>query len=117
MRAERLILAGILCLAAGLRVYAITWGLPDVHHPDEIPILNRALAFATGDLNPKNFLYPTLYFYALFAWEGAFFVVGRATGLYQSMTAFECEFFSDPTHVVAAGRTLTAMFGVATVAA
>src|SRR5204862_4227508 len=26
-------------------------------------------------------------------------------------------FFSDPTHVVAAGRTLTAMFGVATVAA
>ena len=37
------------------------------------PILNRALAFGKPDLNPHNFLYPTLYFYALFVWEGSVF--------------------------------------------
>ena len=117
MRTDRVILAGIVCLALGLRVYALNWGLPDVHHPDEIPILNRALAFAKGDPNPKNFLYPTLYFYVLFAWEGAFFLVGRVVGLYQSLAAFEHEFFTDPTRIVTAGRALTATFGVATVVA
>jgi hypothetical protein len=110
-------LAAILALAAGLRLFAIGWGLPDFHHPDEQSILNRALAFAKGDLNPRNFLYPTLYFYALFAWEGAFFVLGRLAGVYDSVAAFEREFFVDPTRLVVAGRALTALFGVATVAA
>lgn len=110
-------LVGVLALAAGLRLFAIAWGLPDFHHPDEQYILNRALAFAKGDLNPGNFLYPTLYFYALFAWEGAFFVIGRVAGLYDSVAAFEREFFVDPTRLVVAGRALTACFGVATVAA
>jgi hypothetical protein len=117
MRTDRVLLAGVVCLAVGLRVWALNWGLPDFHHPDEPWILNRALAFAKGGLNPKNFLYPTLYFYALFVWEGAFFVVGRVAGLYQSLAAFEREFFTDPTHIVTAGRALTATFGVATVLA
>jgi 4-amino-4-deoxy-L-arabinose transferase-like glycosyltransferase len=110
-------LAAIGLLAAALRVYAIGWGLPDVHHPDEPYILNRALAFAKGDLSPHNFLYPTLYFYALFAWEGAFFVLGRIVGLYQSVGEFEREFFVDPSRVMMAGRLLTVTFGIATVAA
>lgn len=108
-------LAAVMLLALALRLYALRWGLPDVHHPDELYILNRALAFAKGDLNPHNFLYPTLYFYALFAWEGLFFVLGRAIGLYGSLAAFEREFFADPSHVVIAGRALTATSGVATV--
>ena len=104
-------------MGLALRFDALSWGLPDVHHPDEIPILNRALAFAKGDLNPHNFLYPTLYFYALFVWEGAFFVLGRSVGLYHSVGAFEREFFVDPTHAVLAGRALTALFGTATLVA
>src|SRR5262245_38847761 len=120
MRTEKILLALVVLLALGLRVYALNWGLPDVHHPDEIPIINRALAFAKGGLsglNPKNFLYPTLYFYVLFAWEGAFFVVGRLAGLYNSVSAFEREFFSDPSHIITAGRALTATFGTATIIA
>ena len=35
--------------------------------------MSRALGFAKGDLNPHNFLYPTLYFYVLFACDGAVF--------------------------------------------
>jgi hypothetical protein len=116
-RAAARALTLVCALALGLRVYGLSFGLPDLHHPDEIWILNRALAFAKGDLDPRNFLYPTLYFYALFAWEGLFFVVGRLAGMYESVAAFEREFFVDPSHLVLAGRALTAVFGVLTVAA
>ena len=55
---------------AWLRVPGLAFGLPAVYNPDEIAIMSRALAFAKGDLNPHNFLYPTFYFYVLFAWVG-----------------------------------------------
>ena len=42
-----------------LRVAAIGFGLPSVYNPDEVAIMSRALAFAKGDLNPHNFVYPT----------------------------------------------------------
>ena len=61
----------LICLVAlGLRLVGLRYGLPAVYNPDEVAIMSRALAFAKGDLNPHNFLYPTFYFYALFAWEG-----------------------------------------------
>src|SRR5260370_29058484 len=92
-------LAAVCALALGLRLLGLAYGLPDVHNPDEIPILNRALAFAKGDFNPRNFLYPTLYFYVLFVWEGLFFAAGRLTGLYGSAAAFERAFFVDPSRL------------------
>jgi 4-amino-4-deoxy-L-arabinose transferase-like glycosyltransferase len=110
-------LVAIVALAAGLRVWAITYGLPAIFNPDEIPILSRALAFAKGDLNPHNFLYPTLYFYELFAWEGLAFVAGHLAGIYRSVADFQNAFFVDPSRLVLVGRTLTATFGVAAVIA
>jgi Dolichyl-phosphate-mannose-protein mannosyltransferase len=113
-----LLTLGVICaLALGLRLYALGYGLPAVYNPDEIPILNRALAFGTGDLNPHNFLYPTLYFYALFVWEGLFFIVGWLAGWFASLAAFQRAFFVDPSHFVLAGRALTAVFGTLTVPA
>jgi hypothetical protein len=111
------ILAGILVLAAALRFLALGYGLPATYNPDETPIMNRALAFAKGDPNPHNFLYPSLYFYVLFAWEALFFVVGRTVGIFESLGAFQREFFTNPSRLFLAGRALTAVFGIAAVAA
>jgi hypothetical protein len=109
---------GVICvLGLTLRVWGLGWGLPDLHHPDEIWILNRALALANNHFNPRNFLYPTLYFYALFAWEGVYFVVGRLAGWYGSLAGFERSFFVDPSRLVMAGRALTVLFGVLTLPA
>jgi hypothetical protein len=116
-RRSTAVLLAICLLAAGLRLLALGYGLPATYNPDETPILNRALAFAKGDLNPHNFLYPSLYFYALFAWEVLFFAVGRAVGWFASLDAFQREFFTDPSRLVLAGRALTALFGIATVPA
>src|SRR6476469_8361836 len=105
------LLLTICALAVGLRVLALGYGLPATYNPDETPILNRALAFAKGDLNPHNFLYPSLYFYALFAWEILFYLAGRIAGLYHSVDDFQREFFTDPSRLFLAGRALTTAFG------
>jgi hypothetical protein len=120
-RRTRLVVAAglivILGLGLALRLVGLAYGLPAIYNPDEVAIMNRALAFATGDLNPHNFVYPTFYFYALFAWEALFFAVGRLFGLFDSLAAFQREFFVDPSRLFLAGRALTVALGVATAAA
>ena len=110
-----LALAGLCLVAAGLRVYGLDYGLPAVYNPDETPILNRALALR-NDLKPQNFVYPSLYFYLLFAWEGLFFVVGRTVGWFDSLAAFQREFFVDPSRHFLAGRVFSVLCGTMTVA-
>jgi hypothetical protein len=108
-------LAVIVGIAADLRLRGIMFGLPAVYNPDEVAIMSRALAFAKGDLNPHNFLYPTFYFYVLFAWVGVSFVVSWIAGLVPSLAAFQTQFFTDPTNIYLAGRLLGVACGVATV--
>ena len=72
------ILMAVLALAEWLRASGLGFGLPAVYNPDEVAIMSRALGFAKGDLNPHNFLYPTFYFYVLFAWVGGWFTVQLA---------------------------------------
>src|SRR6266545_1082660 len=107
----------ILGVALALRLIGLRYGLPAVYNPDEVAIMSRALAFAKGDLNPHNFLYPSFYFYALFAWEGLTALVAVAMGAMESVGAFQREFFLDPTRVFVAGRLLTALIGAATATA
>ena len=116
-RGQAIALAAILCLAAALRLVGIRFGLPAVYNADETAIMSRALAFATGDLNPHNFVYPTLYFYLLFGWIGAYAATALALGRIESLAALERQFFTDPTDVFLAGRLLGVVCGVATVAA
>lgn len=110
-------LIGICAVGFGLRVWALNWGLPGIYNPDETPILNRALSLADRHGNPHNFLYPSLHFYALFAWEVLFFAVGRVIGWFSSLDAFQREFFTDPSRLFLAGRALTAVCGTLMIAA
>jgi len=109
--------SAIALAALVLRITGLRYGLPAVYNPDEVAIMSRALAFAKGDLNPHNFLYPTFYFYVLFAWEGLAALFAVATRAAASFGAFQREFFVDPTRVFVAGRLLTALLGTATVVA
>jgi hypothetical protein len=101
--------------ALALRVTAIDFGLPAVYNPDEVAIMSRALAFAKGDLNPHNFVYPTFYFYVLSGWIGGLFAWQWLTGAVASAAEFQARFFVDPTGVYVAGRLLSATAGAATV--
>ena len=110
-------IVGAVVLAIVLRSIGLAYGLPAVYNPDEVAILNRALSLAETRLDPRNFLYPSLYFYALFVWEGLWFVVGRITGVFDSLAAFERAFFIDPSSLYLAGRILSVICGAATVVA
>ena len=77
----RVVWGSVIALAAlVLRLLGLRYGLPAIYNPDEVAIMSRALAFAKGDLNPHNFLYPSLYFYVLFAWEGLTALAAVAIG-------------------------------------
>ena len=111
------IVAAICGLAFWLRTQPLGYGLPAVYNMDEVAIMNRALSFGTGTLNPGNFLYPTFYFYVLFAWQGLTLLVGLVLGLWDSLAGFERQFFIDPSALYRSGRLLSALCGVATVIA
>ena len=80
-------LVAVCAVALGLRLIGLQYGLPAVYNPDEVAIMSRALSFATGTLNPHNFLYPTFYFYVLFAWVGVYLALVWVTGRVDSIAA------------------------------
>jgi Dolichyl-phosphate-mannose-protein mannosyltransferase len=110
-----MLLACICLLGLALRIVGLQYGLPAVYNPDEAAIMSRALGFARGTLNPHNFLYPTFYFYVLFAWVGAYLVFVWLTGRVGSIAALQRLFFTDPTGIYTAGRALGAAAGTITI--
>ena len=116
-RVTAVALAVIVVGGVVLRVRGLAYGLPAVYNPDEIAIMSRALGFAKGDLNPHNFLYPSLYFYALFGWVAASFAVDWALGIFRSVGQFQQSLFVDPTAIYVAGRSLSVACGALAIVA
>lgn len=110
---DRRWLLAILVVAGSLRLYGLGHGLPFVYNPDEANIMARALSVARS-LDPEYYLYPSFFFYLLFAAMGGLFVAGRLLGRYESLGAFETRFFEDPTDFYLAGRLVVVAFALAT---
>lgn len=113
-RAASLAIVVIAAVALALRLIGLRFGLPAVYNPDEVAIMARALAFAKGSLNPHNFLYPTFYFYVLFAWVGVYLAFVYLSGRVSSVGELQRLYFTDPTGLYTAGRALGAVAGAAT---
>jgi len=98
-----------------LRTIGLQYGLPAVYNPDEVAIMTRALSFGRGTLNPHNFLYPTFFFYVLFAWVGIYLGILWITGRVASVAALQRLLFTDPTSIYTAGRLLGVAAGTLTI--
>ncbi len=109
------ILAGLLILSLILNLWGISYGLPNRYYPDEGRIVNNALAFGMGDLNPHYFNYPALAMYLLFGLYGTYFILGHLAGIFASAGDFQLLFFSDPSSFYLIGRTANALAGTAAV--
>ena len=101
----------ILALAAGLRIWGMSYGLPHpMARPDEQKLVGRAAGMlATGDLNPIEHTYPALLLYlqaaVLFSYAKLGPLLGAdALGSHPGLPYLIC-------------RALSIAFGVATVAA
>lgn len=104
----------VLALAAALRLYGIDHGLPFVYNPDEANIMARSLSVARG-LDPEYYLYPSFFFYFVFAAMGGLYLVGRALGSYENVAAFQARFFEDPTAFYLVGRLVGVVAALATI--
>ena len=93
---ETALLFGILVLALFLRLWGVQFGLPFLYHADEPIVVNHALAYGMGDLNPHFFKIPPLVSYLLFICYGIYCVAGWAAGLFHSVRDFEQLFYFDP---------------------
>ncbi len=72
-----IILSGIVLLAAALRFYGITFGLPANYHPDEVPKVNAIMRMVEQHtLNPQYFLHPSLLLYSSYAMNTVFHLFG-----------------------------------------
>ena len=99
----------ILVLGFFVRIIGINFGLPDLYHADEPIIVNHAVAYGTGDLNPHFFKIPPLVSYLLFMCYGVYFALGRAVGFFSELEDFQNLFLTDPTNFYLIGRII---FGV-----
>lgn len=110
LRRERLpavLLALILLVALGLRVWSLGHGLPYSYNLDErAHFVPHAVAMTTGDLNPGYFINPPFLTYILAGWLSLVHLGG-----------VEQWFADDAGAVFLAGRWISVFFGVGTVAA
>jgi 4-amino-4-deoxy-L-arabinose transferase-like glycosyltransferase len=115
MSRPKLILAGILLLAAGIRLWGLFHDLPFSYFGDELHFMKRSMAMGTGDLNPHWFHKPALPMYLWLLCYGLFFVAGRLLGRFGSMEQFGAYFLTTPGPFLLIGRLVVLAFGVATV--
>ena len=94
----------ILLVAAGLRLWGIGFGLPDLFHADEPIVVNHALQFGSGDFNPHFFNIPPLASYLLFGIYGVLYLIGKIFGFWENTIQFAEHFFRDPTIFYLLGR-------------
>ncbi len=99
----------VLLLGFLLRLTACWFGLPNLYHADEPVVVNHAMAYGAGDLNPHFFKIPPLISYLLFGVYGLFYVLGHLAGTFKNLQAFEFLFYSDPSLFYLAARFI---FGV-----
>ena len=91
-----LILASLLVIALGLRIWGLRFGLPYNYHFDEKFYINTALALGDGVLNNPPFN-PTGFSNILFPEFTAYYLVGKVMGVFYYPQAFEAAYSSDTT--------------------
>lgn len=102
-------------LALVIRIWGISFGLPGIDHGDESEVVNHAVRFGSGDLNPHRFQYGSLIQYMLFFIYGCYYVLASLAGRYDSIHQFAVQFVRDPTIFYMIARVLSASLGTATV--
>lgn len=113
-RIGRAALLLVVIAAALLRFWGLDHGLPHPStRPDEREVVQFTRGFPAGDLNPRWFIYPNQYLYVVWMWNELWLAVRR---LAVPTPAYAAVVATDVPLLLLAGRALSAVAGVATVA-
>ncbi len=96
--------------ALALHLWKIQGDLPFIYNSDEPHHLNIAARFGTGDLNPHDFKYPTLWSYVIAVFFGLLFVAERLAGVVHTTQEFAVQYMTHPTAFYLLVRIATALF-------
>lgn len=113
-RTERVFLV-ILALAALLRLWGIWHGYPYSYYPDEAHFVKRSLSFGSLDFNPHWFHKPAFYMYLLFFEYGAYFLVGKILGLWNTIAQYAISYINNPGPFYLIGRFTTMLFSLGSI--
>ena len=116
---SRTTLAFLAALLAGaaLRAWGLGWGFPLLLDGDEPHFVNLAVSFGSGNLNPGQFKYPTLWMYVLFAAFGVKYLLWSGFGLLHTTAEYGCRFVNETWTFYALGRALAVACSVGGLAA
>jgi hypothetical protein len=109
--------AAAVVAAVALRCAGLEYGLPHVYNADEPHLVNLAVSFGRGSLNPYSFKYPTLWPTALFGAYGVFFAAWSGLTIKKSVADFIALFAWDPTTFYLIARSLSVAFAFGAAAA
>ncbi len=120
---QKTLLAAVLLLALGARLWGIDFGLPYVYHPDEPNYVRTVVKMVqTGDLHPRFFNFPSFLFYANALTYESGYRIGKLAGVFEDkgdISAPQMNVMgSGITHspwTFVAGRMATLLLGLATV--
>ena len=108
-------IAGIVALAAALRLWGLVFGSP-VQHPDEVFLILYPLNFLSGDLNPYSFHKPTLHYYVLGLTYLVRYAATVVAGSQWDLSRYAAyHYFWDSEALLIWARVVGVAFGVATV--
>ncbi len=99
----------IFILALLIRLWGIQSDLPNIYHYDEPHHMNVAARFGSGDLNPHDFKYPTLWPYVIASVLGILFAGYRIFGAVASSEQFAALFLTSPAIFYLSVRVLAAL--------
>jgi len=106
----------VIILAAVVRYWGITFGLPDtMARPDENIIVQDTFLLPGHMFHPGSLMYPSFYKYILFCLYCLYFLFGVLRGTYTSTADFAAEFYIAPANFYLITRCLSAFLGTATV--
>ena len=108
-------LAAIVALAAAVRFWALSFGLPHTEaRPDELAVIGTSVYFLRGNLTPGFFDYPWLQMWMVTSLDLLYFVIGRLVGRFHSYADFVASWPVRWVPFFLIARALTATLGTAT---
>jgi hypothetical protein len=99
-------------LAGGLLLRLWNIDYPAWKFSDEQNVIDRALLLGAHGPNPGWFIYPSLFFYVLFPFDAALYVVGRLSGAFASTADFAAFYFAHPLVLHLVGRSVALILGM-----
>jgi len=113
---DALVLSLILIVAAGVRVWGITFGLPNSEvRPDEMTVVQNSLGLLFGGLNPRFFNWPSLEFYLVAVPYRVAFEVAHFRGIFHLKFDMFRDAMVNPTPYLLVPRTVSVAAGVLSV--